>query len=329
MIILSHENRMFECNVLGESDPNQLLHTVIYLLGLHLALRDGVEHIRLRRPGFNPQISTELDENSGQEILEYREDPLQKTNQGGLDSKPNNKVVKVFPSSDMCRCPVHLYGKYIGLLSSGKSCGKLYLRPKVKFTPACWFNDQPYGKNKICSTMKELCKMAQIEGKFSNHSLRATSASRMFDKNVPEQVIKEITGHRSECVRVYKCTSDAMLKSASNHISGTDVKVSQNELKIVESDKVQVESIEQVASEEDKIRLKESLSACQMLKNVIRTRLEMRKKSKKGVVSTIAKKLLNKNKRKGPQRRVKSNKVSSKSSNKLVIDLNVNVKYVK
>ena len=68
VITLSHENRMFQCNALGESDPNQLLHTVIYLLGLHLALRGGAEHIRLRRPGFNPQISTELDENSGQEI---------------------------------------------------------------------------------------------------------------------------------------------------------------------------------------------------------------------------------------------------------------------
>ena len=39
VISLSHESKMFECNALGESNPAQLLRTVIYMLGLHLALR--------------------------------------------------------------------------------------------------------------------------------------------------------------------------------------------------------------------------------------------------------------------------------------------------
>ena len=50
--------------------------------------------------------------------------------------------------------------------------------------------------------------------------LHATSASRMYASNVPEQVIKEVTGHHSECVRVYKKTSDKLLKQASSTISG-------------------------------------------------------------------------------------------------------------
>ena len=115
------------------------------MLGLDLALCGGVEHLRLCRPGFDCQISTELDQDSGQEILIYREDPLQKNNQGGINSKPYNKIVKVFPSSDRTRCPACLFGKYIGLLPQGRSCGKLYLRPKVKCTPSVWYCDQPHG----------------------------------------------------------------------------------------------------------------------------------------------------------------------------------------
>ena len=92
--------------LLGEELPEQLLHTVIYMLGMHLALQEGVEHTRLPRQGFNCQVVSELNEFSGKEILIYKEDPLQKTNQGGLSGKQSSKVVRVFPASDFRRCPV-------------------------------------------------------------------------------------------------------------------------------------------------------------------------------------------------------------------------------
>ena len=185
IITLSHENKMFKCGVLDEDTPEKLLKMVIYMLGLHLALRGGVEHNRLRRPGFQCQIVTEFDQETGKEILVYREDLLQKTNQGGLLSKQRNKLVKVFPASDRSCCPVHLFGKYIGLLPSSKSCGKLYLRPRLRSIPSAWYCDQPYGKNKVATMVKKLCEAANIQGKFSNHSLRASSPSRMYHEDVP------------------------------------------------------------------------------------------------------------------------------------------------
>ena len=223
VITKEHENQMFSCGALGEHNPETLLRTVIYMMGLHLALRGGVEHYRLRRPGFNCQITTEIDERNGSEMLVYREDGVVKNNQGGIGSRNTNKVVKVYPAADFRRCPVRLFVKYVNLLPEGKSCGKLYLHPKAKYTPACWYCDQPYGKNKVGTTVKKLCELAKIEGKFTNHSLCATSASRMYENNVPEQIIKEVTGHRSECVRVYKRTSDQMLENASKTISDGEV----------------------------------------------------------------------------------------------------------
>ena len=330
IISLSHENLMFERNALGEEHPEQLLRTVIYMLGLHLALHGDVEHLRLRRPGFDPQITTELDNASGQEILIYREDPLQKTNQGGLDSKPHNKIVKVYPSENFHHCPVRLYGKYIGLLPSGKSCGKLYLRPKVRNMPSVWYNDQPYGKNKITTAVKTLCKIANLEGRFTNHSLRATAASRMFEKSIPEQVIKEITGHRSECVRVYKRTSNGMLKYASDSINGVTSGDKNVELKQddVVCDDAKESSVSKLLSPGDSKRLKETLSNCQMIKNVVKTRMEMRQSRIRSVVSKMAKKILKSKKEKVAKKQVKCNKVA-KECNNIVINLNVNLKCLK
>ena len=40
-----------------------------------------------------------------------------------------------------------------------------------------------------------------------NHSLRATTTTRLYDNNVDEQLICETTGHRSTAVHKYKSTS--------------------------------------------------------------------------------------------------------------------------
>ena len=67
----------------------------------------------------------------------------------------------------------------------------------------------------------EICQKAGIEGRFTNHSLRATSACKMYQSKILEQVIKEITGHKSDCVWIYKRTSDVIHQEASATISGS------------------------------------------------------------------------------------------------------------
>ena len=119
VISLEQEDLMFSKGILGDENSTQLLKTVIYLLGLHLALRSGVEHEILCRPGFNCQITIGYDDR-GKRRLVYQEDPLQKTRQGGLNCKCTSKVVYVYDGSDATKCPVHLFQKYIDLLSEGK-----------------------------------------------------------------------------------------------------------------------------------------------------------------------------------------------------------------
>ena len=60
--------------------------------------------------------------------------------------------------------------------------------------------------------MKRLCDSVGIEGFITNHSLRATAATRLYESGVNEQLIMERTGHRSlEGIRSYKRTTAQQL----------------------------------------------------------------------------------------------------------------------
>ena len=85
-ISFNMEEQMWSSGVLGCSNPQQLRDTVLFLLGINLALRCG-EHKNLCRPRFNPQIEESVD-SDGFQCLVYTSDPLSKTNQGVSCYKP-------------------------------------------------------------------------------------------------------------------------------------------------------------------------------------------------------------------------------------------------
>ena len=78
-----------------------------------------------------------------------------------------------------------------------------------------WFTCNPIGINQLQNCVKELSKKAGFDGHYTNHSLRATSATRMYNADIPEQVICEVTGHRSMAVREYKQTGIGLKRQAS------------------------------------------------------------------------------------------------------------------
>lgn len=54
----------------------------------------------------------------------------------------------------------------------------------------------------------------------SNHSLRATFASRMFASGVPEKIVAEFTGYKSiKSLRQYEKTTDSQLQAVGNSIA--------------------------------------------------------------------------------------------------------------
>ena len=82
-----------------------------------------------------------------------------------------------------------------------------YMRPldKIPNLKQPWYTKQRVGYN----TLKpKLFATSGLEGLYTNHSLRATSITRMFKADVPEKIIAEKSGYKSlKVLRMYKRTS--------------------------------------------------------------------------------------------------------------------------
>ena len=154
-------------------------------------------------------------------FLRYEENIGLKTNKGGLHHcKIDPKVVDVYPIPNSNRCPIKIFEEYLSLMPPNRSCNAFYLQPLKNYSATCLFQNSAVGVNKLQQVVKILCKRAGLTGRYTNHSLRATAATRLYHSNFDEQVIQEITGHRSLAVKVYKRTCSTQHQLASNCVSG-------------------------------------------------------------------------------------------------------------
>ena len=141
-----------------------------------------------------------------------------KNNPGGISCRQySNKEVPHFenkknPSRDF----VSLYCKYISKCPQEPATEFFFLQSKKNFTDKQWYNNCMVGHNPLGTTIKRLCSIAGITGRKTNHSLRATAATRLFQKGIDEQLIMKVTGHRSiDGVRAYKRPSIEQFKEIS------------------------------------------------------------------------------------------------------------------
>ena len=77
------------------------------------------------------------------------------------------------------------------MLSVDRKNAAFYLKPRTKFTPGSWYSDRPVGSNTLRNVIKELAKKAGLPGFYSNHSLRSTCATTLYQNAVDEQLIQE------------------------------------------------------------------------------------------------------------------------------------------
>ena len=211
---------LWSMGILGIDEPEQLLNTVVFTIGLSCALRAGQEHRKMRSIPFNSQFSWEIGDNRLY-YIRYTEDLTSKSNHGGLKlRKVSPKVINIHAIPGGGRCPVQILVKCFSMLPEGRQCTSLYLQPKKKFTPNCWYVDKPVGINKLQSVVHEMCLKAGLPGHYTNHSLGATAATCLYHNNFDGQVIQEITGHHSVAVREYKRTSNDQKRIASTCVMG-------------------------------------------------------------------------------------------------------------
>ena len=81
-----------------------------------------------------------------------------------------------------------------------------------------WYVAVPIGKNVLAKMVSTMCDEAGISGKKTNHSLRVSGATSLFDAGVPE---RQRTGHRSiEGLRIYERITDEQEMAVSKLLTG-------------------------------------------------------------------------------------------------------------
>ena len=220
------ETSLWNQGVLGEDNPDKLRATVLFLIGINCGMRAGDEHYDLHRdgPSKKSHISFKCNE-AGQHCVVYEEDTITKTNDGGINSlRKDRKIVWINPNvTNVSRCPVRLIDKYISLLppvKSESSRHNFYLHSMERPNPAQWYTSQVVGLNTLKKTVSELLKNAKLDKFFTNHSLRRSSATHLFQAGVDKKIIREITEHKSDELDKYSVTSDAQRRHVSNVLAG-------------------------------------------------------------------------------------------------------------
>ena len=210
------EDVLWSRGILGEDTPDKLRATVLFLIGVNCGMLAGDEHYELRRDGPNKKSQFSFQRNEqGVRCVVFEEDTKTKTNDGGLNSlRKDHKVVWINPNTNnVNHCPIRLIDKYMSLLPPVKndtSKHNFYLRSMECPNPAQWYTSQVVGLNTLRKTVSELLKNAKLDVFFTNHSLRRSSATRLFQAGVDKKIIREITGHKSDALvcSYFRCAKD-------------------------------------------------------------------------------------------------------------------------
>ena len=213
--ISKEEDQLWSSGVLNTTTPLGLLRAVFFYNGKCFCLRGGQEHRDLKLSQLKKPDRYIYIENSS------------KNRKGGLQElKLEHKTVPVMADPEAgVRCHVYLLDLYIRKLPSEAIMKDLfYCRPLQKTSSELqpWYSAVPIGRNMLNQMVALMCETAGISGKKTNHSLRVTGATALFDAGVPEQIIQSRTGHKSvEALRLYERVTNDQVNMVSKVLSGS------------------------------------------------------------------------------------------------------------
>lgn len=80
------------------------------------------------------------------------------------------------------------------------ACEALFQYPKRNFKPAdkTWYENRPFGVNKLANMMKDISAAAGLSKIYTNHCVRATSITLWSNAGLTNRHIMSISGHRNE-----------------------------------------------------------------------------------------------------------------------------------
>lgn len=139
-----------------------------------------------------------MEPSGGVPYIEYTEN-VSKNRPGGLKHrKIEPKKVKHLPNYQRPeRCFVRLFKAYCAHHLPKVEHNSFYLTPLRNPRSIVWYQVTPVGHHTLANTVKWMCSSAGVDGYKTNHSLRVTTATKLFQSGVDQQCIMRTTGHLS------------------------------------------------------------------------------------------------------------------------------------
>ena len=160
-------------------------------------LRGGAEHRELKFSQLTRDFTSD-----GLLHFTYTE-KCSKNRCGGFNQLDiENKVVEQFQdlrAGDHCHTYLfHLYISKVPDKAIEQDIFYVCPLPKIPAGPSApWFTSVPVGRNTLSKMLQNMCDEGGVQGKKTNHSLRAYAATELFQAGVSEKVIQNRSGHRS------------------------------------------------------------------------------------------------------------------------------------
>ena len=172
-------------------DPRRLSQAVWFLIAFNLGCRGRELYRQLRQDSL--LFATD---DVGKEYMTIEQTVVEKNHQGGP-----SKEDQVNRSTRIYDCEVGPY-TLIGLIKLYLSklhpdCIWLFQQCRTKTDDGPWYKNEPLGVNSLGAMMKTISKSAALSQTYTNHCVRSTTITVLFNAGIEVQHIQSRTGHRS------------------------------------------------------------------------------------------------------------------------------------
>ena len=128
------------------------------------------------------------------------------------------------------RCPVELYLKYAShrpvstLIDEAPFFLAVNNMNKDLNKTRSWFKTSKIGINTILTFMKLMSQSAGLKGKYTNHSVRKTTCTKLLQAGVTPTLIQQVSGHKDvKSISNYASASRQQIRDMNRILSNTEV----------------------------------------------------------------------------------------------------------
>lgn len=202
----------YSTGTLSTKNAVSLQRKVYFEVSLHCARR-GCQGLReLRKDSFVIKSDSE-----GREYATLAYHELEKNHQG-LDKRERDRDPRMYGQPGDDNCPIKSLRLYLSKLNG--SCDAFFQRANLnsKYTDATWYCNIAIGRNTLSEFMKVISKESGMSKIYTNHCLRATSATALHSQEVNPLDIIAVTGHKNtDSLKPYinRCTDEQRYKMSS------------------------------------------------------------------------------------------------------------------